>query len=121
MNNLPENIKTDSGSATKLFFDTYGKQSAEFSANEVDATIGFFKDRGFLDEASVVTGYTILRQAKSEGRPVFQLLDTLKELNGIQLSELIARILNNDRKPTSVLGFRTITTIPQNIKRNIRA
>jgi hypothetical protein len=120
MSNLPEKIISDSGGSTKLFFDLYGREAVEFSANDVDASVGFFKGKGFLDDAAVATGFVILKRAKAEGRPVFELLDTLKDLNGIQLSELIARILNSDRRPTSVLGFRSATSVPKNIARSIR-
>jgi hypothetical protein len=90
--NLPAVTKTDSASSTKLFFDTYGSRPLEFGANEVSASIGFFTGRGFEEEAALTTAMTILRQAKIDGVQVFEILDTLKELNGTQLSAVVAQI-----------------------------
>jgi hypothetical protein len=42
---LPAIVKQDSGAATRLFFDTYGIKPLEFSSNEVEAAVGFFKNK----------------------------------------------------------------------------
>lgn len=117
--NLPAVTKTDSASSTKLFFDTYGSRPLEFGANEVTASIGFFTSRGFEEEAALTTAMTILRQAKIDGVGVFEILDTLKELNGTQLSAVVAQILNKYRPNTSSLGFRALNVIKINQTRNI--
>jgi hypothetical protein len=49
----------------------------------------------------------LLKQAKLDKIPVFQLLDTLKSLNGVELSAIIAEILNNNRPSSSALGYRS--------------
>ena len=56
---LPAIVKQDSGAATRLFFDTYGIKPLEFSSNEVEAAVGFFKNKGFEEEAALTTGITI--------------------------------------------------------------
>ena len=117
--NLPAVTKTDSAASTKLFFDTYGQQPLEFGANEVAASIGFFTSKGFEEEAALTTAMTILRQAKVDGVQVFEILDTLKELNGTQLSAVVAQILNKYRPNTSSLGFRALNVIKINQTRNI--
>jgi hypothetical protein len=117
--NLPAVTKTDSASSTKLFFDTYGRRPLEFGSNEVTASIGFFTGRGFEEEAAMTTAMTILRQAKIDGVAVFEILDTLKELNGTQLSAVVAQILNKYRPNTSSLGFRALNVIKINQTRNI--
>ena len=117
--NLPAVTKTDSASSTKLFFDTYGQRPLEFGANEVTASIGFFTGRGFEEEAAMTTAMTILRQAKIDGVQVFEILDTLKDLNGTQLSAVVAQILNKYRPNTSSLGFRALNVIKINQTRNI--
>ena len=117
--NLPAVTKTDSASSTKLFFDTYGRRPLEFGSNEVTASIGFFTGRGFEEEAALTTAMTILRQAKIDGVGVFEILDTLKELNGTQLSAVVAQILNKYRPNTSSLGFRAVNVIKINQTRNI--
>jgi hypothetical protein len=119
--NLPTPPVEDSGAATKLFFDTYGKDPLQFNANEVDAAIGFFTSRGFDSDAASATAAVLLKQAKTDAVPVFKLLDTLKMLTGIQLSALVGEILNNNRSPISTLGFRLVSVEKENQTRNIFA
>ena len=119
--NLPPVEKTDSAASTKLFFDTYGQRPLEFSANEVNATIGFFLARGFEEDAAKVTASTILRQAKIDGVKVFEILDEFKELGGLELSSAIAQILNRYRTNSSTLGYRSVTVSKPNQIRNIKA
>jgi hypothetical protein len=117
--NLPSITKTDSAASTKLSFDTYGQRPLEFGANEVTASIAFFSEKGFSEEAAVTTAMTILRQAKIDGVQVFEILDTLKELNGTQLSAVVAQILNKYRPNTSTLGYRSVNVVKINQTRNI--
>jgi hypothetical protein len=119
--NLPTGASTDSASGTKLFFDTYGTAPLEFQANEVNAAIGFFTARGFDDDAATLTAAVLLKQAKLEAVPVFKILDTLKILNGVQISGLVGEILNNSRGAGSTLGFRVVNVEKQNQTRNIFA
>ncbi len=121
MSNLESRTLQDSASSTKLFFDRYGQTPLEFNSVDVDAAIGFFQSRGFVGDAALITGAELLRQSKVEGVPVWTFLDTLKEVDGIQLSELVSRILNNNRVSTSILGFRRSSEVPINIARNIIA
>lgn len=117
--NLPIPETTDSAEATNIYFDTYGKPDLPVSADEASSTISFFESRGFSKSAASATASTILNQAKINGTPVFQLLDTLKGLSSIQLSAVVAEILNNNRKPTSTLGYRLNTINKTEITRNI--
>jgi hypothetical protein len=117
--NLPSVTKTDSAASTKLFFDTYGSRPLEFGSNEVSASVAFFAEKGFTEEAAITTAMTILRQAKIDGVQVFEILDTLKELNGTQLSGVVAQILNKYRPNTSTLGYRSVNVIKINQTRNI--
>jgi hypothetical protein len=118
---LPIPTVEDSGAATKLFFDTYGKNPVEFTANDIDATTGFFTSKGFDNDAATSTALILLKQAKTDKIPVFQILDTLKVLSGIQLSALVGEILNNNRGPSSTLGFKVKNVEKQNQTRNIYA
>ncbi len=118
---LPQPPVQDSAAATKLFFDTYGQQALEFTANEVTASLAFFQSRGFDDDAATLTAQVILKQAKIDGVPVFKIIDTLKTFNGIQISALVAEILNNNRNSTSTLGYKIVSVEKQNQTRNIYA
>jgi hypothetical protein len=119
--NLPPPVVEDSAAETKLFFDTYGQFPLQFPAADVEAAIGFFQAKGFDRDAAEVTAMVILKQAKIEGMPVFQLLDTLKGMEGMQLSSLVGEILNNNRPSSSVLGFRVASASKQSQVRNIAA
>ena len=120
--NLPKPIIEDSAQATKLFFDSYGEAPLEFPANDVEAAIGFFESRGFDRDAAEITAMTVLKQAKLDDMPVYQLLDTLKKLEGTDLSALISEILNNNRPPSSLLGFKVTPASGTDLKvRNVAA
>jgi hypothetical protein len=119
--NLPPVEKVDGAAATKLFFDSYGERPLEFSANEVNAAIGFFLQKGFEEDAAKVTASTLLRQAKIDGVKVFELLDEFKDLGGLELTAIVAQILNKYRSNSSSLGFRSVTVTKTNQTRNIRA
>ena len=97
---------TDSAAKTKLFFDEYGQAPLEFSANDVEAAIGFFMTNGFDRDAAEITAAVVLRQAKLATIPVLQLIDQLKTLDGVKLSAMVAEILNNNRPSSSSLGYR---------------
>jgi hypothetical protein len=104
--NLPSPNVVDSAQFTKQFFDSYGNEPLEFPASDVEAAISFFQTRGFDRDAAEITAAVMLKQAKLDNMPVFELLDTLKKLDGLQISALIAEILNNNRPSSSVLGYR---------------
>ena len=118
--NLPSQRIEDSGEATKLFFDSYGQSPLEFKAVEVDACLNFFRSKGFGDEAAIVVTAVLLKQAKLDNLPIYSILDSLAGFDGLQLSTLVGEILNNNRVPTSTLGFRT-TPVRPNQTRNIVA
>lgn len=105
--NLPKQTITDSAESTKLFFDTYGQTPLEFNATEVDACIAFFTNAGFDNDSALTISSVILKQAKLEGLPALQILDTIKKLDNLKLSALVSEILNNNRSPTSTLGYRS--------------
>jgi hypothetical protein len=117
----PVESGTDSAAKTKLFFDEYGQAPLEFSANDVEAAIGFFMSNGFDRDAAEITSAVVLRQAKLETIPVFQLIDQLKTLNGVKLSAMVAEILNNNRPSSSALGFKAANSDDQFKIRNIAA
>lgn len=120
MNNLPSKLITDSATATKIFFSRYGQLGIEFKPDDVSAAVGFFQNKGFETDVAISAALDILKSAKQEKRSVFLLLDTLTEFNGVQLSVVVSRILNQNRLPISTLGFRSDVGITAAITRNIR-
>jgi hypothetical protein len=119
--NLPTPENQDAGRATTLYFNNYGIIPVEFSANEVTAAVSFFESKGFDRDASTSVATVILNQAKTDGLPVYSILDTLKDFNGIQISALVATILNNNRPSTSSLGYKNPSSIQNKQTRNIAA
>jgi hypothetical protein len=118
--NLPAQPIEDSAASTKLYFENYGETALEFPANDVTAAVSFFQQAGFDLDAASTSAAVILRQAKIDGTPIFQILDTLKNFPGVSLSQIVAEILNNNRVPTSILGYRT-QNINSDKTRNIAA
>lgn len=117
--NLPLNLSTDSALGTRLFFDNYNYAPLEYGSNDVDSVIGFFQSKGFSETAAVNTGLILLKQSKIDSMPVFELIQTLKSLNGLQLSTLIGEVLNNNRSNISTLGFKIESVDKLNQTRNI--
>lgn len=120
MSNLLSKNVTDSAKATRIFFERYGQVAAVFNSDDVAASIGFFQSRGFEEDVAILTALNILRAAKRDQTPVFRILDTLKAFNGVQLSVVVSRILNQNRLSISALGFRTDAGITESVARNIR-
>ena len=97
---------TDSAEKTKLLFNSFFSNEVSYPSVEVDAVIGFFEKRGFGKSAAFSVSSIILQKAKQDGVKVFELLDTLKYLNKVQLSNLVLVILNSNRSSVSKIGYR---------------
>jgi hypothetical protein len=115
-NNLPAVPAQDSGAEVKEFFNQYLTEKTSYPANDVDAVIGFFENRGFEKSSAIAV---ILNQAKVDDINVFELIDTLKGINSTQMSDIIANVLNYSREKTSTLGFKVTSNYEKIEKRNI--
>jgi hypothetical protein len=111
--------KPDSAKEVKEFFNQYFTGKISFPSNEVDAVIGFFESRGFSKEGSIAVGTVLLQQAKLDDVNVFQLLDTLKKQDEIQLSSVVTEVLNYNREKISTLGYKLDNTVNRTESRNI--
>jgi len=102
---LPANTPQDD---TLVYFNNFYNNAGtvSYTQNEVDAVVGYFLKRGFDKVAAINTGGVILEQAKRDSIPVFKLLDTLEGINEVQLSNVIAQIINANRRKTSSIGYR---------------
>ena len=94
---------------TTEFFNNFYNLEISYNPSEVDAVIGYFLKRGFEQTAAINTASVLLQQAKIDELNVQQLIDTLKGVTDVQLSLIVAQILNFNRSKTSVLGFRDNT------------
>lgn len=90
---------------TRFFNQTF-QQQIPYNSSEADAVIGFFKSRGFEESAAINTAVVLLQQAVLDDFPAFKLLDTLKGLSDVELSNVVAQILNFNRSKCSTLGFK---------------
>jgi hypothetical protein len=103
------------------FFDTYFSKELSFPSNQVDAVVTFFTKRGFDKTGAISVSTTLLQQAKLDSVNVFQLLDTLKGLDEVQLSAIVTEVLNYNRPKTSTLGYKRTESADKIEKRNIVA
>ena len=117
--NLPKKDKDNLAKTQEKLVDTDYKTKFEFSANDYDATVGFFVKRGFSRQSAEDTAYIILQQAKIDSVPVGKILDELTYSNPAKLSELVSTILNANRYKSSRLGVRNTKTIKDVVSRNI--
>jgi hypothetical protein len=118
-NNIAPTRSNDSATPVKNFFDRYFVEPISLPAGDVDAVIGFFEKRKFDKIAAVSVATILLQQAKLDNVNVFTLLDTLKGISDVQLSNVVTEILNVNRSKISTLGFKVANTQNQFEKRNI--
>jgi len=118
--NLPsQNSNPDSSAPIKTFFDNYFINQVSFPAAQVDAVVGYFLKRGFTDDAAKSTAIVLLNQSRIDNINVIQLLDTLKGLTDVQLSQIVTEVLNIYRDKTSTLGYKVINNEETLESRNI--
>ena len=118
-NSLPPSTSQSSDKKVTQVFDNYFNKKLSFPSNEVDAVVAFFEKRGFEKSSAISTSTALLNQAKIDDVKIFTLLDTLKGLNEIQLSAVVAEILNYSRLKTSVLGYKIQGSTEKVERRNI--
>lgn len=121
-NNLPQ-PQQDTGTTGRSLkiFDAYTSQPITVEVATFDAMIAFFGSRGFARDAAESTAYIIIKQAFLDNLNPFQLLDTLKGLDDLQLSGLITELLNYNRYKSSSLGSASSFSPSVDVMRNIIA
>jgi hypothetical protein len=103
---MATNLPASNTYNVKSFFDNLFQDQVTFPAAEIDATVGFFVKRGFDTNSASSTAIVLLNQARQDNVPVFSLLDKLKGLTDVQLSQVVVQVLNASRENTSLLGYR---------------
>lgn len=112
-------VPADSASSVKDFFDKYFVEPISYPANQVDAVVGYFEKRGFDTTSATGVATVLLQQAKIDNVNVFTLLDTLKGITDVQLSQVVAEILNYNRSKISTLGYKITSISDRTESRNI--
>ncbi len=117
--NLPFSDNNNPTAEVSQFFDKFYVNQISFPSNQIDAVVGFFEKNGFDKESARSTSIVLLNQAREDNVDVFQLIDTLKALSDVQLSQVVAQVLNAYREKTSVLGYRVTAIEDSYESRNI--
>lgn len=118
--NLPvQPIVKGSDKEINLYFDRYFTKPINVSANDLDTVVSFFESRGFDNSAATTVAIVLLQQAKLDNVKIYKLLETLKGLKELQLSVVVAEVLNYNRKKTSTLGFKREAPADKVERRNI--
>jgi len=117
--NLPANkMQAD---ATVQAFDNYYLAPIELSASTLAAMVGFFTKSGFDATSAETVAVIIMKQAKKDGYNPMQILDTLSGITALEISALVAEILNYNRVKTSFLGYSKEFTPHDEVQRNVLA
>jgi len=112
-------VPADSANSVKEFFNKYFVEPISYPANQVDAVVGYFEKRGFDATSATGVATVLLQQAKIDNVNVFTLLDTLKGISDVQLSQVVAEILNYNRSKISTLGYKITSVSDRTESRNI--
>jgi hypothetical protein len=119
--NLPITEIQDSTYGQKLFFDSYGREPLVFPANDIESTVAFFEKNGFDRDASIIVSSLLLKQAKIDNLSISEILKGLEGNNSLNLNAFVAEVLNNNRSPSSSIGFRVSDISKEIAVRNISA
>jgi hypothetical protein len=117
--NLPSSQSNQSSDQTVEIFSNYYKEPISLNYSELTAMTGFFQKRGFEPVAAESAATIILVQAAQDGYNAMQVMDTLGGLTSVEISGLVAEILNFNRVKTSLLGtvqdIQPIVDITRNV------
>lgn len=120
LTNIPSSNKSTSNSdATLKVFNQYFQAPINLNNSELVAATGFFEKRGFGGPAADTIAIAILTQAATDGFSAMQILDTLSGLDNVQISSLVAEVLNYNRFKTSAIGVVQLYTASTEVLRNI--
>lgn len=122
MNKIYSNIPLNESKSKideQKFFDNFYQNNISLDDNYVRSIQGFFQSKGFGDASSKSIATIIIYQCvKDEVNPM-KIIDTLQGLDSVQLSALVAEILNYNRYKSSILGFVNNITPAAEMQRNI--
>jgi len=118
-NNIPQTRAESNSDLTVKVFDQYFQAPIDLNNNELIAMVGFFENRGFDKDSAESTALVILKQAKKDNYNPMQIMDTLTGLSNVEISGLVAEILNYNRFKTSSLGISQLYSPADDVVRNI--
>ncbi len=118
--NLPS--KDTSGSSSDLTnkqLSQYNDIPVQLDNETLVAMTGLLSNKGFSEESAENISITIMMQAKRDNFNPMNVLDSMRSLGNIELSQFVSEILNFNRYKTSVLGSVQKVTPVDFVKRNI--
>lgn len=111
---------TSADQSVRLAYNNYFNAPMSFPSDVIDAVVGFFEGSGFDTMASNSVAIVLLQESRRAGTDVFALIDTLRTLDDVQISAVVAQILNLNRQSTSVLGYKQVSEQTAFELRNIK-
>jgi len=118
--NIPPAAAPSDNSTLKAF-DNYQSNVVEMDPAVFNAMKGYFTSKGFGEVAAETITSTFIVQSKNDGYNPMQILDILKGLSSVELSGLVAEILNYNRYKSSSLGYAQKFRPNAEVQRNIIA
>lgn len=119
--NLPPTVSKNSDYKTITAFNTFYDTPIEIETTVYDACKGFFTSKGFDIVSAESVALIIIQQAKKDKLNSMQILDSLKGLSDVEISALVAEIINYNRFKTSFLGYALDYRTNEEVARNIMA
>lgn len=119
--NLPPTQASNSDYQTIKAFDNFYDRPLEISASVYDAVKGFLTSKGFDQVAAESVAVVIIKQAKKDNLNPMQIIDSLKGLSDVEISALVAEIINYNRFKTSFLGYALDYKTNDEVARNVLA
>ena len=97
----------DSSDNVRLAFDRYFTKEISYPSNKVDAVVGFFRSRGFDEEAANSVGSVLLEQSKIDLLNVMVAIPQLSE-EPLSISALVITTCPVASNTVTMLCVRTI-------------
>lgn len=118
--NLPSKDTLGSSSdLTNKQLSQYNDVPVQLDNETLTAMTGLLSNKGFSEESAENISITIMMQAKRDNFNPMNVLDSMRSLGNIELSQFVSEILNFNRYKTSVLGSVQKVTPVDFVKRNI--
>lgn len=118
--NLPSNnLMSSSSDLSNNVLTQYNDISVQLDNETLTAIKGLLSSKGFSEESAETIAITIMIQAKRDNFNPMNVLDSMRSLGEIEMSQFVSEILNFNRYKTSVLGSTQKTVPVDFVKRNI--
>lgn len=118
--NLPSKEPTSSASdLSNKQLSQYNDVPVQLDNETLTAMKGLLSSKGFSEESAENISITIMMQARRDNFNPMNVLDSMRSLGQIEMSQFVSEILNFNRYKTSVLGSVQAVTPVEYVKRNI--